>query len=200
MKLTTSNTYDVSQIADSKSYQELETFFDYINTFSSDVVQAFNKRISFTDNLTYESFTLSVAHGQGINIGAYKPLSVFIQSETPWISYKLTTNADSTKVLTVFFKETHNIFAKTAIWQAGTIVRYVVQDVLSYSVGDVVKFSGFLTRENNGNYLITEIDTDNNYLYVNNRNRTSATGDESKTGFGGTSLVKHSIVVGIINA
>ena len=60
MKLTTSNTFDVSQVAETKSFQELEPFFDYINTFSSDVVQAFNKQITLSDNLNVTFKTLSL--------------------------------------------------------------------------------------------------------------------------------------------
>ena len=87
MKLTTSNTFDVSQVAETKSFQELEPFFDYINTFSSDVVQAFNKQITLSDNLNVTFKTLSLQHGIGINLGKITPIAVLIQSETPYIGY-----------------------------------------------------------------------------------------------------------------
>ena len=139
-------------------------------------------------------------HGVAVNIGKYSPIAVFIQSTRPYINYSLTTNSDSTKNFILNFRETHNVIAKSAIWQAGTIVRYLVQNSVAYSVGDVVKCSQFGTAANNGSFLVTEVDTANNYLYVNNRSRTSAAGDETKVGYSGDTLVKHSVVVGLINA
>lgn len=200
MKLSTSNTFDVSQVAETKSFQELEPFFDYINTFSSDVVQAFNKQITLTDNLNVTFKTLSLQHGVGVNIGKITPIAVLIQSETPYIGYSLTTLADSSRMLFVYFKATQNVLATSAIWQAGTITRYKIQDVTPFSVGDVVKLQGFGTANNNNTCPIVEIDTTNKYLYVNNRKRTSATGDESKTSFVGDTLQTYVINVGFINA
>jgi len=200
MKLSTSSTFDVSQVASTKSYQELEPFFDYINTFSTDVVQAFNKQITLTDNLNVSFQTLSLQHGVGVNIGKVTPVGVLIQSETPYIGYSLTTLADSTRMLYVFFKEAQNVLANSAIWQAGTITRYKVQDVAPFSVGDVIKVISFGTANNNGTFPIVEIDTTNKYLYLNNRKRTSATGDESKTSFVGDSLKTYTIRLGLINA
>lgn len=198
MKLSTSNTFDVAQISDTKTFEEISPFFDYVNGFTSDVVQAFNKRITFSENINYTSLALVLQHGIPTNIGKYSPIGLFFKSETPLLSYNLTTNADSTVNLTVFFKENHGCFTKSAMWVAGTIVRYVVQSVTPYSVGDVVNISRFSTVVNNGNYLINEIDSENNYIYVNNRNRTSATGDENKVGFSGTSLSKRVITVGLV--
>lgn len=200
MKLTTSNTFDVSQVAETKSFQELEPFFDYINTFSSDVVQAFNKQITLSDNLNVTFKTLSLQHGIGINLGKITPIAVLIQSETPYIGYSLTTMSDSTRMLYVYFKATQNVLATSAIWQAGTITRYKIQDVTPFSVGDVVKLQGFGTANNNNTCPIVEIDTTNKYLYVNNRKRTSATGDESKTSYVGDTLQSYVVNIGLINA
>lgn len=200
MKLTTSNTFDVSQVAETKSFQELEPFFDYINTFSSDVIQAFNKQITLSDNLNVTFKTLSLQHGIGINLGKITPIAVLIQSETPYIGYSLTTMSDSTRMLYVYFKATQNVLATSAIWQAGTITRYKIQDVTPFSVGDVVKLQGFGTANNNNTCPIVEIDTTNKYLYVNNRKRTSATGDESKTSYVGDTLQSYVVNIGLINA
>lgn len=198
MKLSTSNTFDISQISDTKTFEEISPFFDYVNGFTSDVVQAFNKRITFTENLNFTSLSLTLQHGTPTNIGKYSPIGIFFKSETPILSYSLTTNADSTINLSVYFKENHNTYTKSATWIAGTIVRYVVQDVTPLAVGDVVKLTNFSTASNNGTYLINEIDVDNNYIYVNNRNRTSTTGDEIKVGFSGSPLAKRAITVGLI--
>lgn len=200
MKLNTSNTFDVSQVADTKSFQELEPFFDYINTFSTDVVQAFNKQITLTDNLNYTQKSLSVQHGVGVNLGKITPLAIFIQSETPYLGYKLSTLSDSSKVLYVYFKTAQNILSNSAVWQAGTITRYKIQDVTPFSVNDVVIAQGFGTANNNNTCPIVEIDTTNNYLYLNNRKRTSATGDESRTTFVGSALQTYTISIGLLNS
>lgn len=198
MKLSVSNTFDVSQIADTQTYQEIQPFFDYFNQFTTDIVQGFNNGITFADNLKYFEKNIELKHGTAINIGKITPVSVFFRSTSPILSYKLSTNNDSTKNLIVYFKETQNILAKSATWIAGTTVRYQVQNISAYSVGDVVRFSEFGTAANNGTYLIVEIDSTNSYVYVLNHNRTSATGDETKTGYGGEDLVKYSITLGVL--
>ena len=108
--------------------------------------------------------------------------------------------SDSTRMLYVYFKATQNVLATSAIWQAGTITRYKIQDVTPFSVGDVVKLQGFGTANNNNTCPIVEIDTTNKYLYVNNRKRTSATGDESKTSYVGDTLQSYVVNIGLINA
>jgi len=200
MKLSVSNTFDISQIADTKTFEEISPFFDYVNGFTSDVVQAFSKRITFTENMSYTSLPLTLQHGAPTNIGKYSPIGVFFKSETPILSHSLTTNADSTVSLSVYFKETHNSFTKSATWQAGTIVRYQVQDVSPFFVGDSVRITNFSTASNNGVFLVLEIDRDNNYIYVSNRNRTSATGDEIKVGFSGNPLAKRAVTIGLVLA
>lgn len=164
------------------------------------MVQAFNKQITLVDNLNVSFQTLSLQHGVGVNLGKVNPITVLIQSETPYIGYSLTTLADSTRLFYVFFKEAQNILATSAIWQAGTITRYKIQDVTPFSIGDVIKVTSFGTANNNGTFPIVEIDSTNKYLYLNNRKRTSATGDESKTSFVGDSLKTYIVKVGLINA
>jgi len=200
MKLGTSNTFDVSQIADTKAYEELNPFFDYINSFTTDVVTGFNKQLNLRDNLDYTSLALTVKHGTPVNIGKRNPMGLFIMSETPYNTYALTTNSDSTKNLIVYFKGAQNILVKEAVWQSGTIVRYLALDVSPYSLGDFITISGMGTANNNGSFLITEIDATNNYIYVINRNRTSATGDELKTAFVGAQPTSRNITLGILNS
>ncbi len=199
MKLSTSNKFDVSQIADTNSFQDLEPFFDYINSFVSDVVQGFNKKISFADNINYTPLPLTVQHGVPINIGNYSPIGVFITSETPFSYYELDTNNDSTKNLTLRFKTPQNVFAKSAVWQMGNVIKYKVLDASPYSVGDVAAVAQFGLASNNGYFLIVDIDEENDYLYVLNRKRGDATDDENRTGFVGVTLAKYRITAGIIN-
>lgn len=200
MKLSTSNTFDVSEVSGTKSYQDLIPFFDFVNTFTSDVVQAFNKQITFTDNLNYTTQSLRLRHGVGVNIGKVNPLFISLKCETSFLTYSLSTLSDSSKLLTVYFKATHNVQSSVALWQAGTIVRYEVRDASPFHAGDVVKMSSFGTANNNGTFLVTEVDLSNNYLYVNNRKRTSATGDELKTTFVGEDALTYSVTLGMINA
>lgn len=200
MKLTVSNTYDVSQIANSKSYQELQTFFDYFSSLTTDVVQGFNKNITLGDNLNFQTISLVVKHGIPINIGKYSPIGIFLDTEANIVSYRLVTNSDSTKNLTIYLKSPQNCQAKAAIWQVGSVTRYTVIDTTPYLQGDIVSFSGFGTSSNNGNFLVVDTDSENNYLYVINRKRSSATGDELRSGFVGSVLDSVKVTMGIFNA
>lgn len=199
MKLSTSNTYDITPIANTQTYQEIPDFFDFFNSFTTDIVTGFNNQLTLADNFNYIESTLNVKHGIPINIGNVSIVTTFIRSESSVLTYKITTNNDSSKNLTVYFKESQNVLAKAAIWVAGTIVRYTIQNISAYNVGDVVIISNFGTASNNGTFLVTEIDNTNNYIYVINRKRTSATEDESRTGYVGDDLTKVSIVLGVLS-
>ena len=63
----------------------------------------------------------------------------------------------------------------------------------------MVNFSGFRNQTNNGTYLIVGIDEDNNSVFVQNYNRTSATGDEILSSYSGKPLVKNYVTIGVIN-
>jgi hypothetical protein len=199
MKISISNTFDISTVANTKSYQELQSYFDYANRFTNETVQALTKKLTLNDNFSYATLNLSVSHGEPIVLKITSYSHILINSIIPILTYDISQNSLSQYVLTIFFKQTQNIFANSATWVAGTIVKYSVQNIQNYSIGDVVIFSGFRNQTNNGTFLIVGIDSDNSFVFVQNYNRDSATGDEILSTFTGKSLVKNFVTIGVIN-
>jgi hypothetical protein len=199
MKISISNTFDISTVANTKSYQELQSYFDYANRFTYETVQALTKKLTLNDNFSYATLNLSVSHGEPIVLKITSYSHILINSIIPILTYDISQNSLSQYVLTIFFKQTQNIFANSATWVAGTIVKYSVQNIQNYSIGDVVIFSGFRNQTNNGTFLIVGIDSDNSFVFVQNYNRDSATGDEILSTFTGKSLVKNFVTIGVIN-
>lgn len=199
MKISISSTFDISTVANTKSYQELQSYFDYSNRFTFEVVQALTKKLTLSDNLNYNSYNLIIAHGEPIILKISSFSHLLLNSVVPILSYSITQNSLSQYVLTVYFKQSQNIFANSVIWVAGTVVRYSVQSVTNYSINDVVTFSGFRNQVNNGTYLIVGIDRGNNFVFVQNYNRTSAVGDEFLSTFAGKPLVSNLVTVGAVN-
>jgi hypothetical protein len=199
MKISISNTFDISTVANTKSYQELQSYFDYANRFTYETVQALTKKLTLNDNFSYATLNLSVSHGEPIVLKITSYSHILINSIIPILTYDISQNLLSQYVLTIFFKQTQNIFANSATWVAGTIVKYSVQNIQNYSIGDVVIFSGFRNQTNNGTFLIVGIDSDNSFVFVQNYNRDSATGDEILSTFTGKSLVKNFVTIGVIN-
>jgi hypothetical protein len=199
MKISISNTFDISTVANTKSYQELQSYFDYANRFTYETVQALTKKLTLNDNFSYATLNLSVSHGEPIVLKITSYSHILINSIIPILTYDISQNSLSQYVLTIFFKQTQNIFANSATWVAGTIVKYSVQNIQNYSIGDVVIFSGFRNQTNNGTFLIVGIDIENSFVFVQNYSRDSATGDEILSTFTGKSLVKNFVTIGVIN-
>lgn len=199
MKISISNTFDISTVANTKSYQELQSYFDYANRFTYETVQALTKKLTLNDNFNYTSLNLSVSHGEPIVLKIANYSHILINSIIPILTYDISQNTLSQYVLTIFFKQNQNIYANSATWVAGTVVKYSVQNIQNYSIGDVVRFSGFKNQTNNGTFLIVGIDSDNSFVFVQNYNRTSATGDEILSTYAGSPLVKNYVTIGVIN-
>lgn len=199
MKISISSTFDISTVANTKAYQELQSYFDYSNRFTYETVQALTKKLTLNDNFNYSSYTLSVTHGEPIILKIPTFTHILLNSLVPILSYDIRQNSLSQWVLTVYFKQTQNIYANSAVWVAGTIVKYSVLSIKNYSIGDVVKFTGFRNQINNGSYLIVGIDTENSILFVQNFNRTSGLGDEILATYTGEALTSHAITVGVLN-
>jgi hypothetical protein len=199
MKISISNTFDISTVANTKSYQELQSYFDYANRFTYETVQALTKKLTLNDNFSYSTLNLTVSHGEPIVLKISSYSHILINSIIPILTYDISQNSLSQYVLTIFFKQTQNIFANSAVWVAGTIVKYSVQNIQNYSIGDVVTFSGFRNQPNNGTYLIVGIDLDTASVFVQNYNRTSSTGDELLSTYSGSPLVKNYVTIGVIN-
>lgn len=198
MKISVSNTFDVSTIANTQSFQDLEEFFDYSNKFTSDVVEALTKKLTLNDNFTYTEQLLTVTHGVPINLGQISFSYTLIKSTVPILTYYSYQDSSANYLLTVYFKQAQNALAQSAVWVAGTTTKYFVQNIGNYSIGDSVTFSGFGTATNNGTFLISAIDSANKFLYVQNYKRTSATGDETRTTYAGSAQVKNNITLGLI--
>jgi hypothetical protein len=181
-------TFVPEEVINTKIGSDIAPMAEYLAEMSFDTISILNNGITFTDNFKKYVNILEIKHGVPIilsNLNEQNIRNIYFKCTTPILTYKLYT-IGNTASLTVWFKKTINVLSDQALWQAGTIVRYRCKDVSNLLVGDVVKVSGFGTSSNNGTLLVTEIDTTNNYIYVNNRQRTSATGDETRTSFAGS--------------
>lgn len=200
-KLSTTEVYDKSSIANTNSYKEIETFVDYQIDFATDIVQSYFNGITIKENLKQASFDLTLAHGTTVNIPLTSEYTISgIKSITPIRSYSLSRTTTNTVRLTIYFDKTISIKSDQALWQSSNIVRYrTIPGSIAYlKLGDFIKIANFGTAANNGTFQLIEIDTDNNYLYVLNRSRTSATGDETRTTFAGDTDEKESITITFI--
>jgi len=59
MKINVSSIFETSQIAKTRAFNEISSFFDYFSVFSSNIIRALNNNIGIKDNLdaayvTYE--------------------------------------------------------------------------------------------------------------------------------------------------
>lgn len=196
MKLTNTDIYDVSQISDTTSYQELQDFIDYVNNFNRDIVKSYFNNITLSENLKSKTLSLSVTHGQTIELPGVSNFVISnIDSLVPIRSYYTYRNANNNIVLQLFFDTSVNVQAKQALHLSGNIIKYKVRDTSNIKLGDFVTYSGFLTQSNNGTFQCIYIDTTNSFLYCINYNRANSTDDEYKTGFSGDIPNKYNISI-----
>lgn len=79
MKLSVARVFEVSQIAASKAYGELQPFVSYVNDFTDNVIRVLQKGVGIQDNLDAEIKTASLTHGSGIAVAFRKrPIAVVL--------------------------------------------------------------------------------------------------------------------------
>ncbi|WP_186649001.1 hypothetical protein [Fluviispira vulneris] len=199
MKLSTSSTFDVATVANTRTYQEAKTFFDFMNKFVSEVVEGFSKKLTLGDNFNYSERELSVTHATPMNLGNTPYTTVFIRSRQTILSHKIEQNNKADTVLTVYFKSPHAVAAKSAIWSSGNTVKYEVLNANLYTAGDGVTFEGFSNSANNGTFVVAAVNQNANILYVVNPFRTDAKQDEQRTEYLSKPPQPQKITLGILN-
>ncbi len=199
MKLSTSNTFDVATIAETKTYQEAKSFFDFVNSFVSEVVEGFRKKLTLRDNFNYNEKELTVTHGTPINLGVMPYTAIFMRSRQPILTYAIEQNNKSEAMLTVYFKVPHSIAAKSCLWQIGNTVKYEVLNANMYSVGERVAVTGFSNNVNNGEFIVAYVDNSSSTLYLLNPFRSDKTADEIKPSHVGKQSAQQKITIGVLN-
>ena len=198
-KLTVSDVYDISQVSDSKSYEDLATFIDYQIDFTKDVVQSYFNGLTISENLKRFTYDLSLSHGQTITLPLNSPYTLSnIESLYAIRCYTLSRTTTNTVSLTVWFDEVIDIVSDSAIWVGSGIIKYRIKDASIFKINDVVRTTEFTTQANNITGQVMFIDVPNNILYVSNYQRFSATADETKSSFGGTFDKKRDIKITFI--
>lgn len=83
-KVTVSRIFEVGQIASTKAYGELQSFIEYTNLFTDNVIRILRNGISVTDNLdaTVFSVPLNSANSQKISV-KQEPIAVLVIRQSP---------------------------------------------------------------------------------------------------------------------
>lgn len=194
MKLSTTDIYDVSQISNTKAYEDLKDFIEYVNNFNRDIVKSYTNGITLGDNITSVTRNIELFHGVPLTLPGIPNYNIVsINSRTPVRSFNTFRNAQSDLVLTVWFDQAIQVLANRATWLRGQMVRYTALSTDNIKPGDFVTFSGFGNQPNNGSFQVLKVE--GQYLYCLNINRDSATDDEMKPGFVGNTSSKINIGV-----
>ena len=77
MKLSVARVFEVSQIAASKAYGELQPFIEYVNQLADNVIRVLQNGVGLKDNLDAELQTIALTHGSSISVAfRKKPIAI----------------------------------------------------------------------------------------------------------------------------
>lgn len=83
-KLTVARLFEVSQIATTKAYQDLETFVDYVNSLADNLVRILVNGVSLKDNVDCQIVKLNLKDNTPQSIATTKqPIEVRVQRQIP---------------------------------------------------------------------------------------------------------------------
>lgn len=83
-KLTTPRVFDTSVIANSKAFQELGKFFEYMSQFTDNISRIVRNGISVSNNLDAQVLTQALRHNQDSVVAISKrPLFVLLGRQAP---------------------------------------------------------------------------------------------------------------------
>lgn len=79
MKINVSSLFETTQIAKTRAFNELSSFFDYFAVFSSNVIRALNNNIGIKDNMdaAYVTYTLKKATNLEVTLKK-EPIAIII--------------------------------------------------------------------------------------------------------------------------
>ena len=89
MKFSVSRMFDVAVIAATKSYKDLDKFFDYANSFFDNSVRIFQKGVSVTDNMDADFYTVQISGQGGSFQSRKKPTGIVVAQGNTTISWTI---------------------------------------------------------------------------------------------------------------
>lgn len=82
-KLSIARIFEVSQVAASKAYGELQPFIDYVNSFTDNVIRVLQNGVGIRDNLDAEIKVVTLTHGSPTGVSFRKrPIAVLLCGES----------------------------------------------------------------------------------------------------------------------
>jgi hypothetical protein len=99
-KITISRIFEVSLIAASKAYTEMQPFVDYVNSLADNTIRILRNGITLTDNVSCTITTQKFTPGQSLQFAVNaRPVGIIIlQSDQPVTSFVWTNGNDTTQV------------------------------------------------------------------------------------------------------
>lgn len=85
-KLTVSRIFDVAQLAQSKIYNDIKSFIDYMNSFVDNVIRILTNGVTIKDNLAAAMVTIPCRHNKVVSVTLTKrPIAVLLGRQYPTI-------------------------------------------------------------------------------------------------------------------
>jgi len=99
-KITISRIFEVSLIATSKAYTELQPFIDYVNGLADNTIRILRNGITLGDNVACTIIDQKFTPSQALQFAVTRrPLGIVIlQSDQPVTSFVWTSSGDATQV------------------------------------------------------------------------------------------------------
>jgi hypothetical protein len=99
-KITISRIFEVSLIAASKAYTDLQPFIDYVNGLADNTIRILRNGITLTDNVSCTITSQKFTPGQALQFAVNaRPVGIIIlQSDSPVTSFVWTPGNDTTQV------------------------------------------------------------------------------------------------------
>lgn len=99
-KITISRIFEVSLIATSKAYTELQPFIDYVNGLADNTIRILRNGITLSDNINCTITTQKFTPGQALQFAVNaRPVGIIIlSSDQPVTSFVWTPGNDTTQV------------------------------------------------------------------------------------------------------
>ena len=99
-KITISRIFEVSLIAASKAYTDMQPFVDYVNSLADNTIRILRNGITLTDNVSCTITSQKFTPGQPLQFAVNaRPVGIIIlQSDQPVTSFVWTNGNDTTQV------------------------------------------------------------------------------------------------------
>lgn len=111
-KITISRIFEVSLIAASEAYTELQPFIDYVNGLADNTIRILRNGITLNDNINCSILTQKFTPGQQLQFAVNaRPVGIIVlQSDQPVTSFYWQQSTDATQVLATVTSTTTTAF------------------------------------------------------------------------------------------